>query len=251
MATPFLLNASDWIIKALVPLMIDKSTCFPHSTTKTLCFGAAPSEATHAVILLHGRGSGPQSIATQFLPTLLRSTTDAKICVLAPAAEDKTWYPNVYSPNLSENEPWLSGAVERIEREVQALEYAGVSRDKIMIGGFSQGACLAATYVMTYPAKYWGVFVLSGALLGLGSYDNVKLKKLERFKGVDLKGSRILVGCGDSDPFIKAVAAEWTGDAFSHTGASVDTRIYKQMPHTLCADELDVLKRWVDEISKK
>ena len=51
--------------------MTDKSTSLPHSTTKTLRYGAPPSSATHAVILLHGRGGAPPSIVIPLAATFL------------------------------------------------------------------------------------------------------------------------------------------------------------------------------------
>ena len=116
-----------------------------------------------------------------------------------------------------------------------------------MMGGFTQGSCITAKYVMTYPAKYWGVFIFSGGLVSLNQEQLVGLK---RYQGVDLKGTRVLVGCGDSDPFIKAKAAEWTAMAFTHVGAKVDMRIYKDLDHMVVKDELEVLKHWTGEIDR-
>jgi len=174
--------------------MADQSTCLPHSTTKTLRHGATPQNATHAVILLHGRGGGPISIAEQFVSTLLTPTTESKLCIITPAADDRSWYPAPFSADWSKNEPYLNAAVERVEREVQQLEALGISRDKIMIGGFSQGACVAAKYIMTYPGKYWGIFILSGALPGMVSS---VVNSFSGVEGVDLRGTKVLVGCGD------------------------------------------------------
>jgi phospholipase/carboxylesterase len=229
--------------------MTDRSTSLPHSATRTVRYGASPQEATHAVILLHGRGGGPHSITIPFLTSLLTPTTESKLCVFAPAAEDRTWYPNRYSVDWLENEPYLNGAIERVEREVQQLESYGITRDKIIIGGFSQGACVIAKYIMTYPAKYWGIFILSGALPGLFNYFVNSVANVEQFSGVDLRGTRVLVGCGDSDRLIKSTAADWTAVVISKTGALVDKRIYEGLGHRICDDEKSVLTSWVEELN--
>jgi phospholipase/carboxylesterase len=226
--------------------MTDQSTCLPHSTTKTFYYGASPQHATNAIILLHGRGGGPRSIVAFFASTLLTPTTESKLCIVAPAADDRSWYPERFSADWSKNEPYLNAAIERVEREVQQLEALGISRDKIMIGGFSQGACVTAKYIMTYPGKYWGIFILSGALPGIVSYVANKLSGLE---DVDLRGTRVLVGCGDSDPLVMARAAEWTADIISKTGAVVDKRIYPGLMHSINDDEKNVLKGWVADMS--
>ena len=226
--------------------MINQSTSLPHSTTETLHYGASPKAATHAIILLHGRGGAPFSIALPFVSTLLTPTTESKLCIIAPAADDRSWYPARFSADWSKNEPYLNAAIERVEREVQQLEASGISRDKIMIGGFSQGACVTAKYIMTYPGKYWGIFILSGALPGMFSYVVNSLSGIEE---VDLRGTRVLVGCGDSDPLVMTRAAEWTADIISKTGAVVDKRIYPGLMHSINEDEKNVLKGWVAEMS--
>jgi phospholipase/carboxylesterase len=148
----------------------------------------------------------------------------------------------------SKNEPWLHGAVERVEREVQQLARCGITRDKIMIGGFSQGACLAAKYILTYPARYWGVFILSGAVPGLVQYYVKGAWEVEQFQGVDLTGTRVFIGFGDSDPLLKRIGLEGTAEALSKVGASVDTRIYSGLGHSICEDERIVIRGWVNEM---
>lgn len=187
-------------------------------------------------------------MALPFLSTFLTPSTESKLCVIALEADAHTWYPYRFSAGLSKNEPWLNGAVERIEREIQQLEVYNIPRDRIMIGGFSQGACVAAKYVMTYPAKYWGIFILSGALPGLFSHVINSFSGLEQFEGVDLKGARIFVACGDSDMLVNAQAAEWTAWVLSRMGAKVEKRIYEGLMHSVCDDEKAVLKSWVSEM---
>jgi len=228
--------------------MTDRSTSLPHSTTKTFRYGASPESATHAVILIHGRGGAPPSIVIPLAPTLLFGPTESKLCILAPAAEDRVWYPARFSSRWSENEPWLNASVERIEREVQGLERCGIARERIMIGGFSQGACVAAKYALTYPAKYWGVFILSGALPGMFQYILGSFQGLEEYKNVDLQGTRVFVGCGDTDPLVRPRMVEWTGGVFAHFGAAVEKRVYEGLGHSINQDERNVLRAWVSEM---
>lgn len=117
-----------------------------------------------------------------------------------------------------------------------------------MIGGFSQGACVAAKYALTYPARYWGVFILSGALPGMFKYVLGSFQGLEEYRDVDLKGTRVFVGCGDTDPLIRPRMVEWTGGVFSHFGATVDERVYEGLGHGINQDERDVLRGWVSEM---
>ena len=147
-----------------------------------------------------------------------------------------------------ENEPWLSGAVERVEREVQGLERRGIPREKIMIGGFSQGASVAAKYALTYPAKYWGLFILSGALPGMLKHVIDNLHCVEEPLDSNLQGTRVFVACGDSDPFIMLRAVDWTANIFSRAGSVVEKRVYEGLGHGINQDERDVLTGWVSEM---
>jgi predicted esterase len=52
---------------------------------------------------------------------------------------------------LEQNEPYLSGALAKVESIVKKVEAQGIPPEKIFIGGFSQGACLAAEYVIRNP----------------------------------------------------------------------------------------------------
>jgi predicted esterase len=222
----------------------------PHTNTITVHYGASLQVATHAIILLHGRGGTPSSIAIPLITTLLTPSTESKLRIVAPAAQDRTWYPHVYTTPQSENEPWLTAAVDRVEKEVRTLENNGITRDKIIIGGFSQGACLTAMYLLKYPAKYWGAFIFSGAIPGLFSYVmEAKSGDEGEFDGVDLRGTRVFVGCGDSDPLIRARAAEWTAWVFQGRGAEVKKQIYEGLGHSVCKEELEVLKSWVQEMA--
>jgi phospholipase/carboxylesterase len=157
------------------------------------------------------------------------------------------WYPFPFHRG-AENEPSLTAAVDRVEREVKGLEQAGIPRERIMVGGFSQGACLAAKYAFTYPGRYGGFFILSGALPGLFEYVVNNMSGIEEFEEVDLQGTKVLVGCGDADPMISVKAADWTAWAFEKIGADVDKRIYEGLGHTVCQDTKDVLKSWVEEM---
>jgi predicted esterase len=145
------------------------------------------------------------------------------------------------------NEPFITGAVDRVEREVRQLEGDGIPRERIIIGGFSQGACLASKFAFTYPARYGGLFVLSGALPGLLSLVRNDVR-MEGFESVNLDGTRVLIACGDSDPLVPVIAPEGTAWAFGQVGAVVDKRIYQGMGHTICQDEKDVLKYCIEEM---
>src|SRR5580658_4777746 len=95
--------------------------------------GAPLAEASGAVILLHGRGGSAVDILSLasdlYLPQLV---------YLAPQAVGNSWYPNSFLAPVEQNEPWLTSALRKVETILQMAKGAGISSDRVVIGGFSQ-----------------------------------------------------------------------------------------------------------------
>lgn len=197
----------------------------PHAGQHVLRHGLLPSEARLTVILLHGRGDSAEGILG-----LARSLEPLDVAYLAPQAAGYTWYPYSFLAPLDQNEPHLSSALRVIGGLVRGLGREGVPPERIVIMGFSQGACLSLESAARHARKYAGIVALSGALIGPpgtprdyhGSFD----------------GMPVLLGCSDIDAHIPLERVEESADVFSRLGASVDTRIYPGMGHTINADEL-------------
>jgi phospholipase/carboxylesterase len=133
----------------------------PHRDRPVREFGRPIRAASGAVILLHGRGGSAEDIlplATDpYLPQLV---------YLAPQAAGNSWYPNSFLAPRGQNEPWLTSALGKVETTVQMAIDAGISADRIVIAGFSQGACLATEFVASRPQRYAGLIAFSGGLIG-------------------------------------------------------------------------------------
>jgi phospholipase/carboxylesterase len=183
-------------------------------------------DAAGVVILLHGRGASAQDILS--LSDLLSDNDE--LAWLAPQTVGSTWYPNSFLAPREENEPKLSAALKAVEDAVALAEAAGFSKDKIAIGGFSQGACLSTEFVATHPARWAGLIAFTGGLIGpLGS--NVS-------KTGDLLGTPALLASGDPDPHVPWVRVEESAAVLTGMGAEVVLRRYPGRPHTVGADEI-------------
>jgi phospholipase/carboxylesterase len=109
----------------------------PHRDQPVLTLGAELSQAAAAVILLHGRGASAEDILG-----LATEMYDERFAYLAPQASGNAWYPYSFMAPIEKNEPWLSSALAKVGMIVQQAVAAGLSRDRIFVCGFSQGACL-------------------------------------------------------------------------------------------------------------
>src|SRR5690606_2231381 len=209
------------------------SAADPHAGTPVRRAGAPLDEAAVAVLLLHGRGASAESILT--LAGELRREDAA---FLAPEAAGSTWYPHSFLAPLEMNEPWLSSALRRVYRVAEEAEAAGIPRERIVVAGFSQGACLAAEFVARNEARWGGLVVLSGGLIGTADTEGVPPEDKRFDYAGRLDGTPVLVGCSDFDPHIPLRRVEQTVVVLSEMKAEVDGRVYEGLGHAINRDEM-------------
>ena len=199
----------------------------PHENSQVYSAGAKLDEASAALILLHGRGASAEDILS--ISTVL---TQPELAFLAPQADDYTWYPNRFIFSIEQNEPYLSAALDMVKRLVEHVEAAGIPNEKIFIGGFSQGACLASEYVIRNPKKYGGLLVFSGGYIGP--------LNTQRQPNGDLNGTPAFLGCSDIDPHIPLQRVKETTALLQAMGAQVTEKIYPGMGHTINDEEIEL-----------
>ena len=152
---------------------------------------------------------------------------------MAPEAYGRQWYPQRFTVSVEQNEPFLTSALSLVDSLVMHALAAGVSAEKLVLGGFSQGACLALEYAAQNPRPYAAVVALSGGLIG---------ETLDTSRdGKDMTGMTVFLGCSDVDPHIPLARVQESTVLFEQAGATVAERIYHGMPHTINEDELNWL----------
>ena len=198
----------------------------PHQGLPLAAAGKPLAEARGAVILIHGRGASAESILelAAYLP-------QPDLAWLAPQAADSTWYPYSFLAPLEKNEPYLSSALARVAEVVALAEAAGLPPERIFLGGFSQGACLASEFVARNARRYGGLIAFSGGLIGPDG--------TPRDYAGSLSGMPVFIGCSDVDPHIPLGRVHETAAVLARMGAAVDSRIYPRMGHTINQDEMD------------
>jgi len=207
----------------------------PHAGLSPLRAGVPLEDATFALVLVHGRGGSP----TGMLP-LARAAGALDGAVIAPTAADGSWYPDRFLDPVANNEPWLSSALAAVGRGVQEARDAGIPPERIVLAGFSQGACLALEFVARNPDRYAGVAALAGALIG----DNGEVRAI----GTEVRGTPILLACGDVDAHIPESRVRTSATSFTNAGAEVDLRIYPGLGHTVVEDQIDALRIMIDGV---
>lgn len=204
----------------------------PHRDQPVLTSGRELAGATGAVILLHGRGASAEDILDLGL-----EFDRPDLAYLAPQAEGHTWYPYSFLAPKQQNEPWLTSALNKVSQIVEGLTSAGLARDKIVIAGFSQGACLATEFVASNATRYGGLIAFSGGLIGPPGTQF-------RYPG-GLHGTRSFFGGVDPDPHVPWQRVEESASVISALGAEVVSRRYAGMPHAINRDEIEEAKQLI------
>lgn len=209
-----------------------------HRGQPVVTSGVPLQEAAAAVILMHGRGSTAQSILA-----LADHLPRESIAYLAPQAANQTWYPNSGFMPIEANEPSVSSAFRTIGDLVDQITAAGLATDKIVLGGFSQGACLAAEYVARHPRQYGGLFVLSGALLGPPD--------MPRQYAGSLAGVPVYVAGSDRDSWVTERQLRLTGRILQDLGASVQVEVQPGTQHTVRQTEIAYVRDMLARVSAR
>jgi phospholipase/carboxylesterase len=205
----------------------------PHHTGMIHRFGEPVEKASGAVVLLHGRGGTAEDILL-----LARELYLPGLAYLAPQAAQNTWYPYSFLVPKEQNEPWLSSALAKVQATVQLAKDAGIPANKIVVCGFSQGACLSTEFVAGNPQRYGGLIALTGGLIGHEGTDLTHTG--------DLAGTPVFFGSSDPDPHVPWSRVRESAKILGDMGASVTTRRYEGRPHTITREELEFGKRLME-----
>jgi predicted esterase len=196
-----------------------------HQNAHIFVAGQSLGEANAAMILLHGRGASARDILG-----LEKALHHPEMSYLAPQAANAVWYPYRFLAPLEQNEPWLSSALQLVGDLLSQCESAGIPTEKIILAGFSQGACLATEFVARHPRRYGGLLAFSGGLIGPPGTNF-------SYTG-SLAGTPTFIGCDDRDPHIPLERVQESAAALTELGAQVKTKIYPGMGHTILEDEI-------------
>lgn len=217
----------------------------PHQGRRIAEAGTPLDQARSAVILVHGRGATAEGILA-----LADALAQEGIAFLAPQAGGNTWYPYSFLAPNEQNEPGLSSGLKAIDDVRMKLASAGVPNDRIVVMGFSQGACLALEYVARNPRRYGGAVAFSGGLIGTGNRDGAERPddKLFEYEG-SLQGTPVFLGCSDVDPHIPVGRVHVSADVLRRLGADVTIRIYEGMAHTVNDDEITFARKLLADVA--
>lgn len=207
----------------------------PHDGQTVLLAGEPFEKARGAMILVHGRGASAADIMT-----IGTELAHEGFAYLAPQAAGNAWYPLPFTAPLEDNEPYLSSALEVLEKLTETVT-AHVPHKRLILLGFSQGACLTLEFAARHARRYGGVIGFSGGLIGPDGTPRNYPGSFAR--------TPVFIGCSDVDPHIKKERVVEAADVFGQMGADVQRKLYPNMAHTVNADEIHSAAQIVEAVA--
>ena len=115
----------------------------------------------------------------------------------------------------------------------------GISSEKILIAGFSQGGAIALHTGLRYPSKLAGLLVLS-AYLPLPD-------RLSDEASANNKPTSIMMCHGKFDPVIPEIAGKQSCDFLQQQGYKIKWHSYP-MQHSVCLEEVRDISAWLQSL---
>jgi phospholipase/carboxylesterase len=190
----------------------------PHLARAPVGAGHSLADARMVGVLVHGRDQDECTM----LDVVERLRLD-DVGYILPVAANRSWYPGRYFDPVTENEPYLSWAIEACQAALATARAAGVPDQRIVLGGFSQGACVVAELLARGSRPIAGAAVLTGSLLG---------RPADRTPA-PLDGLPMFFALSRYDEWIALADAQATARAFGRMGAVVVFEIYEDRQHRI------------------
>jgi len=199
---------------------------------KIIRAGLALKEAKKALIMIHGRGGSAEDILS-----LSNYLNVQDYALVAPQARDNSWYPFSFIAPVSQNEPWLSSALDLVKETLDEITAEGISAENVCLLGFSQGACLTLEFAARNADQFEGIIAFTGGLIGEKIHS-------ENYKG-DFKNTTVFIGTSNPDPHVPVQRVRETTGILKSMNAKVTEKIYNGMGHTISGDEIKMANELV------
>lgn len=187
--------------------------------------GKSLQQAQKVAIFIHGRGGSAADILS-----LASQLNVSSFALLAPQAENHSWYPYSFMAPRATNEPQLSNSLQVLANLVEELKTKGFGTEQIYLLGFSQGACLALEFAASKASRFGGIVAFTGGVIG---------EQLDHrnYHG-DFDGTPVFIGSSDPDPHVPPSRVKESSLLFEEMGANVTEIIYENRGHTISPAEI-------------
>lgn len=210
---------------------------------------AAKAEPTASIIISHGLGDSGEGWT--FLPQILNMphinyifpNAPTKPLSIAGGQMVSQWY-DIFefgNPNAKQDEVGFWESVSKINSLIDEEIAKGIPAERIIVGGFSQGAAISLGVAATYKKKIGGFLILSGYFPAKNSVAS----KITDFN----KSTKLFHGHGTVDPVIGLDSARSSAELFKSLGfTNYDLNEYPGMAHSTNNEELAHVRSFIQNI---
>ena len=199
-----------------------------------LRLGAPISDAKVVCIFIHGRGQSPEAMQEHVISRL--QIRDA--AYLLPRAPTGSWYQaKAVDPLTPHTRQQLGEALAQIEAVAKTVPKS----KPLLIGGFSQGACVALEYAMKHGTWNGAMVNFTGCRVGTKNDERPRVSLLNM--PVYLTGS-------NADPWIPIYAWAEAAEALNNAGARLRVESFPGRPHEVSDGEIKMLDEMLHALGR-
>lgn len=211
---------------------------------KSLLEPAKASKATAAVIIVHGLGDS--GAGWKFFSDIARRSPKFDhinfvfpnapvIPITANSGYRMPGWFNIYQfgdPSAQQDVEGHFKSLAKIRSLIKEQETKyGIPPERVVLGGFSQGAALALDALATFDVKLAGFLIFSGFL-------PIEKEVDAKFNPANLD-TPVFQGHGEADPIISVKYGKLAHDYFKSKGfKNYEFKTYPGLPHSTAEDEL-------------
>ena len=215
----------------------------PALETVEISTGPTP---TAAVIWLHGLGADGHDFEPVVPQLLWPGAPDIRFVfphapirpvTINGGMKMRAWYDIVeLSLNRDHDQQGIAQSLNQSAALVARERKRGISSERIVVAGFSQGGAIALQLALRYPEKLGGLIALSTYLL-----DEHRLEDERHEANMNLP---VFVGHGLADPMVPCQLGERVAERLREMGHEVEWHRYPMM-HAVCPQEINDLSVWL------
>lgn len=202
---------------------------------------------TATVIFLHGLGDTGHGWLQHFSEIVkshvkvLCPNAPVKPVTLNGGFEMPSWFDiKSLSFDGEEDEQGLKNSTERVHELIETEIKNGISSERIVVGGFSQGGSVALHAFLTSDKKLAGC-------IGLSTFLSQHRKFPSMCKDVNKK-SRVFLGHGKADPVVRYTFGEMTSSKLKKFYEDVKFESYDNMGHSSSPKEISDVKKQIEKM---
>jgi len=213
------------------------------------CIEIEPTNpANTSIIWLHGLGADGNDFVSVIPELNLPPTTTMRFIFphapIMPVTINngykmRAWY-DIYAIAIDAkiDRNGINQSVRQLEKLIQREISRGIDTKNIFLAGFSQGAAIALTTGLCYPASLAGIIALSGYL----PLANEVLQKAS----VANRHTPIFLAHGTEDPIVPYTIGKMGYDILRQAAYPVTWHSYTML-HSICEAEINDISQWLQD----